>query len=508
MSIKHYAGLVATLAWIGCNVEQVGNVATISHSTDSSSPPPIDLRIDIQDTNRKVGELHIRGNPLVAGEEGEVTIQFTGSQKLNTYEETYGGDGNGNNGVNGNDESRGYFTIYPALNLSFDDNVTATTCDECRGEYINYASKSGKLVQLTDVPNNGIVTLGFKITANKSFTLTARLRGKDINAQGAGTIPVQPNEEQEEAQALQVLLEKAGRSYDSSGQIKPAYTDGKVRHVRLMEGGEEAGHLLLDHQSLRAGQSERSKARFTFISTGKLGGNNARLLIQMPSKLHVHLPRIVIKDEYDRFDHAISSNLSGSVSGDLKTMAKGEYFEIEFSLMPLVSLGSKRPFYFYVHLTNTKFDGHPYLQQNIEVDPHSSHQQGLFADDSFLAEIYEANGGNLLVMQITVWKNMNDHNNDHLFLHCGVACEILSKYSKNLPWAGSQTTIPNDHVTEYNHKSYRLGIKELPQGKTFYIIFSNLSAGQNTEKYYPYVQYRKNDRQVGRRFAATLDWGN
>ena len=178
--------------------------------------------------------------------------------------------------------------------------------------YIQHASKSGRYVKLSEVPANGVVTLGFKITASESFTLTAKLQWKDLNgqdmtAEGTGTIPVQMNEEQKKTQTLANLLAKANRKLDSDGQIKSAYTDGDVDHVRLIENGEEVGHLLFDYQTLKAqglpikDDDDISKVRFTFISTGTLGGAKARLSIDMPSKLHVHREYIHIHQPKGEF---------------------------------------------------------------------------------------------------------------------------------------------------------------------------------------------------------------
>ena len=195
-------------------------------------------------------------------------------------------------------------------------------------------------------------------------------------------------------------------------------------------------------------------------------------------------------------------------------MGNGDNFYIELELMPLASLGSKHPFHFYVHLTNTKFDvgtgPKEFLTRNLQVDPKDGYQQGLFADDSFLAEMYKDDQD--LVMAITVWKDLgygsnNDHKNDRFFLHCGVACEISSMSSKRLPWSNSSKTITNSHITRYNQYSYYLGLAELPMGRTFYIRFSNLSAGENTNRHSPLIRYKRDGKTVGQEFKATFDWG-
>ena len=570
MAIKHYTALLTTLVWVNCApIEQTGQVAHFhGDSSDSSSAQPLDLDISIRDSNREVGELRISGGPLISGQEGKITIEFIARQALNTYEDTSGGSGSNNNNsgsgggggmpdnVCGNpyapapaqqrdaaDSGHGYSTtLFPELRLSFDDNVTDVSCADCDDNLIHYASRSGKYIQLKDMKINQIVTLKFKITASESFKLTAHLQGKDIDGRGEGTVRVELNEKQKATEALKALLGKAKRYFNSKGEIKSVYPQGKVRLVPLTESGQEAGYLLMDYPSSlkisgssRKVSGPRQKARFTFISTGKLGGDDARLYIGMPSKLHVHRPVLLEVDKSHRFTR--SSTLFEGVSGKLDTMSHGEHFYIELELMPLASLES--PFYFHVTLTDTKFDAYGtdrvsddigLLQHNIKVEPYQTKKQGLFANKSFLATIYESGGGKTLVMKITVWKDMGNPKYDKFRFYCGVNCEINNISSRPLPWAKEYVDIDlkeAKRVQGTNHKWWELNLKDLPEGRTFYVSFRDLSAEQNTETYTTQVEYLRGTEQkykcgmlnlntcrkvtyerVGQSFSASFKWGN
>ena len=249
---------------VGCNIsERAGDAAgTGSHASGNAEVASLDLSVDIG----SYGSLHVGGGPLIAGEEGNLTLTFTANSDLNKWEE---------DGGNGNNTER-----YPALSLSFDSSVSSSCDEPCHQDlnFIKSVSSSGKYITLNPMGVGNSMTFNLKVTAQSNFTLTPSVMGENIDETGSGveiTVHSSDDEEADEQPpkpkgTWQHRLTRAERTYNLTpgGAVKSVNPWQGYDQVDVHKGHRPYGDVLIDYDDFYYyNQSKNGKLRLTLFKS-------------------------------------------------------------------------------------------------------------------------------------------------------------------------------------------------------------------------------------------------